>query len=70
MDLMELNFEGLEMQKWNIPTDRAQGHTLSSETIFDNWKLFKIDKKCFLFHLKKLFSFSRYLSFCYDLWFM
>ena len=20
----ELNFEGLEMQKWNIPTDRAQ----------------------------------------------
>ena len=23
-DPMELNFEGLEMQKWNIPTDRAQ----------------------------------------------
>ena len=21
---MELNFEGLEMQKWNIPSDRAQ----------------------------------------------
>ena len=21
---MELNFEGLEMQKWNIPTDRIQ----------------------------------------------
>ena len=21
---MELNLEGLEMQKWNIPTDRAQ----------------------------------------------
>ena len=21
---MELNFEGLQMQKWNIPTDRAQ----------------------------------------------
>ena len=21
---MELNFEGYEMQKWNIPTDRAQ----------------------------------------------
>ena len=21
---MELNFEGLEMQKWNIPTNRAQ----------------------------------------------
>ena len=23
-DLMELNFEDLEMQKWNMPTDRAQ----------------------------------------------
>ena len=23
-DHMELNFEGLEIQKWNIPTDRAQ----------------------------------------------
>ena len=22
-DQMEPNFEGLEMQKWNIPTDRA-----------------------------------------------
>ena len=21
---MELNFEGLEIQKWNLPTDRAQ----------------------------------------------
>ena len=23
-NLMELNFEDLEIQKWNIPTDRAQ----------------------------------------------
>ena len=23
-DTMEINFEGLEMQKWNIPTDRPQ----------------------------------------------
>ena len=23
-DPMELNYEGLEMQKWNIPTNRAQ----------------------------------------------
>ena len=23
-DLMKPNFEGLEMQKWNIPKDRAQ----------------------------------------------
>ena len=29
-----------------------------------NWKPFKNDKKCFLFPPQKLFSFSRYLSFC------
>ena len=23
-DPMELNFEGLEMPKWNVPTDRVQ----------------------------------------------
>ena len=23
-DPMDLNFEGLELQEWNIPTDRAQ----------------------------------------------
>ena len=23
-ELMELNFESLEMQKWNVPTDRVQ----------------------------------------------
>ena len=23
-DPVELNFDGLEMQKWNIPTDRAE----------------------------------------------
>ena len=23
-DLMELNFEGLKIQKWNVPTDRVQ----------------------------------------------
>ena len=31
--------------------------------LFGNWKLFKNDEKCFLFHLK-LSSFSRYLNFC------
>ena len=29
--------------------------TLGSETIFDNWKPFKNDEKCFLFHLKSSF---------------
>ena len=24
VDLMELNFEGLKMQIWNVPTDRVQ----------------------------------------------
>ena len=28
---------------------------LMSETIFGNWKPFKYDKKCFLFHLKSAF---------------
>ena len=29
-------------------------------------KPFKNDEKCFLFHLKTLFSFSRYLNICFD----
>ena len=33
---------------------------------FGNWKPFKNDPKYYLFHVKKLFSFSRYLSFCHD----
>ena len=40
-----------------------QRHTLRSETIFGNWKPLKSDRKCF-FSPRKLFSFSRYLSFC------
>ena len=38
--------------------------TLRSETIFDNWKSFKMMKNVFYFTLK-LLSFSR--SFCFDL---
>ena len=30
----------------------------------------KNDEKCFLFHLKKLFLFSRYWNFCLDILFM
>ena len=40
--------------------------TLRSETIFGNWKPFKIYEKCFLFYFKKIFSFPRYLNFCLD----
>ena len=29
-----------------------KGTLWRSETIFDNWKTFRSDKKCFLFHLK------------------
>ena len=28
---------------------------LMSDKIFDSWKLFKNDEKCFLFHLKSSF---------------
>ena len=31
---MELNFEGLEMQKWNIPTDRVQREDEKNGVIF------------------------------------
>ena len=34
---------------------RAYRHILRSEKIFDNWKPFKNDEKCFLFHLKSSF---------------
>ena len=37
--------------------------TIRSEKIFSNWKPFKNDEKCFLFHLK---SFKRYLNSCLD----
>ena len=30
----------------------AERCTLRSDTIFENWKLFNNDEKCFLFHLK------------------
>ena len=31
---------------------------LKGNWTFGNWKPFKNDEKCFLFHFKKLFSFS------------
>ena len=42
--------------------------TLGPETIFDNWKPFKNDKKCFSFYLKSSFHFwdiyNFFLAFC------
>ena len=36
--------------------------TLESETISDNWKYFKNDKQCFLFHVKcSLCSWDNYI---------
>ena len=32
-----------------------EGRTLSSKTVFGNWKLFKNDEKCFLCHVKSSF---------------
>ena len=41
--------------------------TLGSETISDNWKPFKNNEKCFLFHVFiSCFSLFRYLHFCPD----
>ena len=42
--------------QWKLMTKFFfQRRTLRSETIFDNWKLFKNDEKYFLFHLKSSF---------------
>ena len=54
------------MQGWFSPnllrllrtTKLTERPTLRSETIFSNWKLFKIDEKCFLFHLESSFRFD------------
>ena len=44
--------------------EAPQRCTLRSETVFDNWKTFKNDEKCFLFHLKSSFrsQVSKFLS--------
>ena len=43
--------------------------TFRSETIFGTWKPFKVDEKCFLFHLEILFV-LKILTFCYGFLFM
>ena len=41
---------------YSNPKDkRLKVHSLKPETIFGNWKPFKCDEKCFLFHLKSSF---------------
>ena len=40
--------------------------TLRSDKICDHWKQFQNDAKCFLFHLKKLFSYSKDFNFCLE----
>ena len=42
-------------QTWKSGFNFSKRRTLRSETIFDNWKPFKNDEKCFLFHLKSSF---------------
>ena len=39
----------------NKKSVRTERRTQRSETIFDNWKPFKNDEKCFLFHLESPF---------------
>ena len=56
-DSMELNFKGLEMQKWNIPTDRAK----------------KVDEKngvtCLVIMFILIFMFIKMLKMVYFLYF-
>ena len=47
---------------------RTQKRTLRSETIFDKWKPFKNDEKCFLFHLKSPFSSQDIWIFVLTVW--
>ena len=64
----DLRFQS-EYKKIRTGNNSVFGHfsrTLRSEAIFDNWKPFKNDEKCFFISPWKLFSFSIYLSFCYD----
>ena len=42
--------------------------TLRSEKIFGNWKPFKNDEKCFLFHLKSSFRSQDILIFVLSFW--
>ena len=42
-DPMELNFEGLEMWKWNIPTDRAQ--RVHEKNLPKLWLIFAVVSK-------------------------
>ena len=42
----------------------ALRRNLKSETIFGNWKPFKIEEKCFLFHILKT---SKFLSWIFGL---
>ena len=64
-------YESLMIKKWliyqmeilvKLSSSRC---TLRPETVFGNWKPFKNDEKCFLFHLKS-FLLSRSFSFCLD----
>ena len=40
---------------WAGKVNDTSRRTLRSETIFDNWKSFENDEKCFLFYFKSYF---------------
>ena len=58
-----VSFVGFEQENVCWVTILLKAHSQVWK-FFTNWKLFSSDEKCFLFHLKKVFSFSRYLGFC------
>ena len=64
-DPMELNFEGLEMRKWNVPTDRVQVadkkwghsygyHVYSRRSFSCTFMLFSKFDKCFCCQQQKI----------------
>ena len=64
-DPMELNFEGLEMRKWNVPTDRVQvadkkwghsygSHVYSRRSFSCTFMLFSKFDKCFCCQQQKI----------------
>ena len=50
------------------PLSNHERRTLGAETIFGNWKSFKNDKKCFLFHLKSSFRSQDIWVFALTFW--
>ena len=61
LDFLIMSKNGSILMIWLISKfmmSRSHDHTPRSETVFGNWKPFKSDEKCFLFHLKSSFHYQ------------